>query len=67
MNRRRVIGLIGLSAAANAKPSVRDRFIGVWKLVSCERKFKDGKVEYPYGEKPVGRITTTRQAACRRN
>jgi hypothetical protein len=32
-------------------------FVGVWHLVSCERKFKDGKVVFPYGEKPMGRIT----------
>ena len=57
MNRRNVIGLMSLPAAAYTRPVVRDRFIGVWKLVSCERKFTDGRVEYPYGEKPVGRIT----------
>jgi hypothetical protein len=57
MNRRDVIGLIGLSAVAGAEAQVRDRFIGVWGLVSCERKFTDGRREYPYGEKPVGRIT----------
>ena len=39
------------------EPSVRSRFIGVWKLVSCERKSSSGKVSYPYGENPVGRIT----------
>jgi hypothetical protein len=37
--------------------SVRNRFIGVWKLVSCERKSSSGELSYPYGEKPVGRIT----------
>jgi hypothetical protein len=37
-----------------------DRFIGVWKLLSCERRFADGKVDYPYGEKPVGRLTYDR-------
>jgi hypothetical protein len=57
MNRRSVIGLMSLSAGVYAKPRVRDRFIGVWRLVSCERKFTDGKVDYPYGEQPVGRIT----------
>jgi len=36
---------------------MRARFIGVWRLVSCERKFADGRVSNPYGEKPVGRIT----------
>jgi hypothetical protein len=28
----------------------------VWKLIRCERKFTDGRIDYPYGEKPVGRI-----------
>ena len=37
--------------------SVRNRFIGVWKLVSCERKSSGGDLSYPYGEKPIGRIT----------
>jgi hypothetical protein len=57
MNRRQVIGMVGLSAAASASPGVRERFIGVWKLVSCERKYKDGRLQYPYGQSPVGRIT----------
>ena len=46
-----------LQAVAALASPVRDRFIGVWKLVSCESKAKDGAVSYPYGEKPVGRIT----------
>ena len=57
MNRRQVIGTIGSIAAVKAAPAVRDHFIGVWKLLRCERKAKDGAVDYPYGEKPVGRIT----------
>ena len=56
MNRRQAIGSIGVTAAMQGA-QVRDRFIGVWKLVSCERKLKDGRIEYPYGEKAVGRIT----------
>jgi Lipocalin-like domain len=56
MNRRQMIGAIGLAAALQAAPA-RDRFIGVWSLVSCERRYKDGRIDYPYGEKPVGRIT----------
>lgn len=36
---------------------MKNKFIGVWHLVSCARKHKDGKVVFPYGEKPVGRIT----------
>ena len=57
MNRRQVIGTIGFAAAMQAAPAARDRFIGVWRLISCERKSKDGGIDYPYGEKPVGRIT----------
>jgi hypothetical protein len=55
MNRRQLIGSI--ATAAQAAPSARDRFLGVWRLISCERKFADGRLDYPYGEKPVGRIT----------
>ena len=35
----------------------RSRLVGVWSLVSSTRRFADSRVEYPYGEKPVGRIT----------
>jgi hypothetical protein len=57
MNRRQVIiGVIGLSAGAYAQPSARSRLVGVWKLRSCLRTFKDGRTEHPFGEKPVGRI-----------
>ena len=35
----------------------RSHLIGVWSLVSSTRRFSGGRVEYPYGEEPVGRIT----------
>jgi hypothetical protein len=57
MNRRQVIGTTGLPAAMQAAPAAWDRFIGVWRLISCKGKSKDGRTDYPYGEKPVGRIT----------
>ncbi len=57
MNRRQVVGLASLAASAQAKPAARARFLGVWRLISCERTTRDGGIEYPYGEKPVGRIT----------
>src|SRR6266550_964982 len=59
MNRRQMIGTIGCAAgcATALKAVRRDRFIGVWKLIRCERKSKDGRIDYPYGENPVGRIT----------
>jgi hypothetical protein len=56
MNRRQFTG-VGLASAMQAAPAARNRFIGVWSLISCERKSKDGRIDYPYGEKPVGRIT----------
>lgn len=57
MNRRQAIGAIGLATAMQAAPTSRDSFVGVWKLISCERKSADGHIDFPYGEKPVGRIT----------
>jgi hypothetical protein len=41
---------------AQGKQPIRASFLGVWNLVSCERR-AGGQVTYPYGEKPVGRIT----------
>jgi hypothetical protein len=41
---------------AQDKSPVRERFLGVWKLVSCERR-AGGQVTHPYGRNPVGRIT----------
>jgi hypothetical protein len=57
MNRRQLIGSIGFATALQAAPAVRNHFLGVWRLVSCERKSADGRLDYPYGEKPVGRLT----------
>ena len=56
MNRRHAIGLIGIAAIANGQPGIRSSLIGVWKLRSCRRTFEDGRTEFPFGEKPVGRI-----------
>jgi len=57
MQRRKV--LLGLAAAAGvqAAPSPRDRFFGVWKLISYESKSANGDVRQVYGPNPVGRIT----------
>jgi hypothetical protein len=57
MNRRQVIiGAVALSGTASAQPAARGRLIGVWKLRSCLRTFRDGRTEHPFGEQPVGRI-----------
>ena len=54
---RRLILLAGLSTSAPAAGKARDQLIGVWKLISYQRQSSDGRVEYPFGEKPVGRLT----------
>jgi hypothetical protein len=57
MNRRQiVVGAIALSGVASAQTGARSHLIGVWKLRSCLRTFKDGRTEHPFGEQPVGRI-----------
>lgn len=35
---------------------ITNDFIGIWTLQKCVAKQKDGKVNYPYGEKPVGQL-----------
>jgi hypothetical protein len=57
MNRGQAIGTIGIAAGTQAAPAAREAFLGVWSLLRCERKSKDGVIDFPYGEKPVGRIT----------
>jgi YD repeat-containing protein len=50
--------LIFISTTLMAQsPQGRDRFVGSWKLLSCELKAVDGKISYPYGEQPVGRLS----------
>jgi hypothetical protein len=59
MNRRAVITALSLAPLAHAAPAPsaeRKKFIGVWKLVSGESKGVNGKVAYPWGKKPVGRL-----------
>jgi hypothetical protein len=34
----------------------KNRFIGTWRLVSCEVRSADGRVSYPYGQDAVGYI-----------
>ena len=38
-------------------PKISDEFIGVWNLISFERRTAAGEVTYPMGAKPVGRLT----------
>lgn len=61
MDRRTAIAALSLGSLASAqtkKSAIRDKFVGVWKLVSFESKDKNtGEVGYPFGTNPVGRIT----------
>jgi hypothetical protein len=61
MNRRKAVAVMSLASLADAgtkKSQIRNRFVGVWKLVSCDSKDKiGGEVRYPYGANPVGRLT----------
>jgi len=44
----------------NETPNAREPFIGVWKLISCQRRWPNGGIDYPYGQDPIGRITYDR-------
>jgi len=37
----------------------KDDFLGTWKLMSYEVRWANGKVTYPFGERPEGRLTYT--------
>jgi hypothetical protein len=36
---------------------IKDKFVGVWKLVASEVKLAKGTTVYPYGTNPVGMLT----------
>ena len=61
MNRRKAVAAIAVAPTLlgqQKKSDVRDRFIGVWKLVSYKTTSKSsGAVSYPLGPKPFGRLT----------
>lgn len=58
--RRALVVSTAASTVARAQ-TVREKLIGVWRLVSYEMKDKaTGKVNLPYGSKPEGRITYDR-------
>lgn len=56
MQRRHVLPLMGAALAASAAP-VREKFVGVWKLVSYDSHPQAGPVRQIYGPNPIGRIT----------
>lgn len=38
---------------------MKNKFIGAWRLISCEIRDEDGTVFYPYGENVVGYLMYT--------
>ena len=34
--------------------NVSEQFHGTWRLLACEGRWSDGRVSFPYGEKPDG-------------
>lgn len=62
MQRRQALGLLGAATVAGleARPSERDRFVGVYKLVSYQRSASNGEITEVYGSNPIGRITYDR-------
>ena len=61
MNRRTMLSALSFAPfahAASRSGAERKKFIGVWKLVSGVAKHDvTGVVRYPWGEKPVGRLS----------
>ncbi len=38
----------------------RERFLGIWNLIRLESRTAAGDIEFPWGEKPIGRLTYDR-------
>lgn len=41
--------------------SIEDKFIGVWRLISCTQTNEDGTVLYPWGEDAIGYIMYSKE------
>jgi hypothetical protein len=35
---------------------IASRFVGAWRLLSCETRNANGHVQYPFGERPAGQL-----------
>jgi len=53
---KRVLARPAPASPTAATPSVRDRFIGTWRLVTFDATLADGTKTKPYGDPPEGRI-----------
>ncbi|MCX6598942.1 MAG: lipocalin-like domain-containing protein [Acidobacteria bacterium] len=52
---RQLIVLMALAATVRGE-SVREKLLGIWELTGYDLRAADGKVTYPFGQTPVGRI-----------
>ena len=51
-----IVFCIFLTSFQSRHPQISNDFIGMWTLEKCVAIPKDGKVNYPYGKKPVGQL-----------
>ena len=60
MDRRSIVSGISVATGARGQaadtPSIGDRLIGVWNLLTLQVTI-EGEIFHPYGEHPVGRLT----------
>jgi hypothetical protein len=55
-----VLSLVVLSGCASVQQTnLREQIVGTWNFVVAEVKGPDGKVSYPFGEKPKGILVFT--------
>ena len=54
-----VLALIGACASIQQSNMQKNQIIGTWNFVVAEVKAPDGKISYPFGEKPKGILVFT--------
>jgi len=52
-----IILYVVLTSFQGEHRQILNGFTGIWKLQECIATQRDGKVSYPYGEKPVGQLS----------
>lgn len=45
--------------SANLSTAARNGLVGTWSLMAVENTYADGRVTYPYGKNPAGRMILT--------
>jgi len=51
-----IVFCIFLTSFQNEHNMISNDFVGTWTLEKCVATQKDGKINYPYGEKPIGQL-----------